>query len=122
MVSPRTFWLGLNATRQMVHTIERPPINRVENVGVRKRGWTRPNADGIAFHRAIDRVVRAVARIVVWVDADADVSTVMITSLSSGEPNTPWPRALSTSLELADRNLVPWYDAAAALTRTEIRG
>ncbi len=45
---------------------------------MKKRGWTRPNADGIAFHRAIDSVVRAVGRIVVWVDAEAEVRTVMI--------------------------------------------
>ena len=44
---------------------------------------------GIASHRAIDSVVRAVGRIVVWVDADADVSTVMISSLSSREPKHP---------------------------------
>ena len=46
------------------------------------RGWTRPNAWGIASQRAIDSVVRAVGRIVVWVDADAEVSTQMISSLS----------------------------------------
>ncbi len=57
----------------------------------------RPKADGIAFQLAIDRVVRAVGRIVVWVDAEAEVSTAMISSLSSGEPNTAFPSAFSTS-------------------------
>ena len=38
--------------------------------------------------RAIESVVRAVGRIVVCVDADADVSTAMISSLSHGEPKT----------------------------------
>ena len=72
----------------MVQTVDSAPIKSVENVGVRKRGWMRPNACGIASHFAIDRVVRAVGKIVVWVEADAEVSTVMISSLSSGEPNT----------------------------------
>ena len=46
----------------------------------------RPKAFGIDPKRAIDRVVRAVGRMVVWVDAEAEVSTAMIRSLSSGEP------------------------------------
>ncbi len=99
-MSPSTFWLGLNASRATVQTIDRPPISRVEKVGVRKRGWTRPKAAGIAFQRAIDRVVRAVGRIVVWVEAEAEVSTQMISSLSSPDPNTPLPSAFRTSLEL----------------------
>ena len=43
---------------------------------------------GIAPARAIDSVVRAVGRIVVCVEAAAEVSTAMIRILSSGEPNT----------------------------------
>ena len=35
--------------------------------------------------RAIDSVVRAVGRIVVCVEAEAEVSTAMISSLSSGD-------------------------------------
>ena len=65
--------------------------------GVRKRGWTLPRLSGIACARAIESVVRAVGRIVVWVEAAAEVSTAMIRSLSSGEPNTSVPRWLSTS-------------------------
>ena len=38
---------------------------------------------GIAFARAIDSDVRAVGRIVVWVEAAAEVSTAMITILST---------------------------------------
>ena len=85
---------------------------------MRKRGWTRPKAAGIAFHCAIDSVVRAVGRIVVCVEAEAEVSTQMISSLSSGEPNTPLPSAFRTSVELSDRNAVPWKACAAALTAT----
>jgi hypothetical protein len=57
-----------------------------------------PKALGIDPKRAIERVVRAVGRIVVWVDAEAEVSTVMIRSLSRGEPKTLPPRAPRTSL------------------------
>src|SRR5947209_6872101 len=107
MVSPSTSWLGLKASSAIVQTIDRPPISRVEKLGVRNRGWMRPNADGIAFHRAIDSVVRAVGRIVVCVEADAEVSTQRISSLSRPEPNTPLPSAFRTSLELLERNAVP---------------
>ena len=72
----------------------------VETLGVRYLGWMRPKTAGIAFQRAIESVVRAVGRIVVWVDADADVSTAMISSLSHGEPKTLVPSTLSTSFWL----------------------
>ena len=85
---------------------------------MKKRGCTRPNACGIASHFAIDSVVRAVGRIVVCVEAEADVSTQMISSLSSPEPSTPLPSAFSTSSELLARKLAPWYACAAALTAT----
>ena len=104
-MSPSTSWLGLNASSATVHTIERAPISSVENVGVKNRGWMLPNDFGIESHFAIESVVRAVGRIVVWVDADAEVSTVMISSLSSGEPNTWPPSALITSAELPARKL-----------------
>ena len=88
-MSPSTFWLGLNASSATVQTIDRAPISSVEKLGVRKRGWMRPNAAGSPPSVAIDSVVRAVGRIVVCVEAEAEVSTAMISSLSSGEPNTP---------------------------------
>ena len=65
--------------------------------GVRKRGWTARVSLGTAPARAIESEVRAVGRIVVCVEADAEVSTAMIRSLSSGEPKTSLPSALSTS-------------------------
>ena len=56
---------------------------------------------GIALARAIDSDVRAVGRIVVCVEAAAEVSTAMISSLSSGEPSTSLPSTLKTSSELS---------------------
>ena len=61
----------------------------------------RPSDSGIAPARAIDSDVRAVGRIVVCVDAAAEVSTAMISSLSSGEPRTAVPSALKMSSELS---------------------
>ena len=77
-----------------------------------------PNTFGIAPHRAIDSVVRAVGRIVVCVDADADVSTAMISSLSHGEPNTFVPSTLSTSFEFFSSVAVPANACAAVETTT----
>ena len=57
---------------------------------------------------AIESDVRAVGRIVVWVEAEADVSTAMMRSLSHGEPSTSHPSALNTSSELLLRNAAPW--------------
>ena len=64
-------------------------------------GGRRPSHAGIASARAIDSDVRAVGRIVVCVDAAAEVSTAMIRILSSGEPNTCLPSTLSTSSALS---------------------
>jgi hypothetical protein len=97
----------LKARSTVVQTIESAPIPRVDTDGVRNRGWIRPKTEGIAPQCAIDRVVLAVGRIVVCVDAAADVSTAMIRSLSQPEPNTRPPRTLSTSFELLARYPVP---------------
>jgi hypothetical protein len=66
-----------------------------------------PNALGSAPQRAIDRLVRAVGRIVVCVEAAAELSTAMISSLSSGEPKTWLPRTLSTSSALSTSSCSP---------------
>src|SRR5436309_15778720 len=97
MESQRTSCDGLNARSKTVHTIESPPIPSVDHDGVRNLGWMRPNTAGIAPQRAIDSVVRAVGRIVVCVEAAADVRTAMINSLSHGDPNTRPPSTFSTS-------------------------
>ncbi len=99
-------------------TIETTPIQIVDGPGVRKRGWIRPQYFGIAPCTAIERLVREVGRIVVCVDADAEVSTAMIRSLSQGEPRTSVPSALSTSSELSTRNWGPWNAWAAIETIT----
>src|SRR2546430_5201070 len=99
------FWLLLMMIS--VQTSEAAPIATVETLGVRWRGWILPNAFGMAFQWAIDRVVRAVGRIVVCVDAEAEVRTAMISSLSNGDGNTSPPSALRTSSELLTRNPVP---------------
>ena len=54
----------------------------------------------------------------VCVEADAEVSTAMISSLSQGEPKTSVPSALSTSSELSTRNWGPWNACAAIETIT----
>ncbi len=77
---------------------DRIPKPQVETVGVRKRWWTLPITDGIAPHFAIDSVVRAVGRIVVCVEAAAEVSTAMIRNLTPTDPRTPLPSACRTSL------------------------
>ncbi len=73
---------------------------------------------GIAPCAAIERLVREVGRIVVCVEADAEVSTAMISSLSQGEPRTSVPSALSTSSALSTRNCGPWKACAAIETIT----
>ena len=84
-------------------TIETAHIQIVETLGVRWRGWILANIFGSAPWLAIESVARVVGRIVVCVEADAEVSTAMISSLSHGEPSTSLPRAPSTSSELSFR-------------------
>ena len=54
-------------------TMEMPPMARVDVVGVRKRRWILAKEAGMALNTAIDSVVRAVGRIVVWVEAAAEL-------------------------------------------------
>jgi hypothetical protein len=60
-----------------------------------------PNRLGAAPLKAIDSEVWAVGRMVVWVDAAAEVSTAITSSLSSGEPSTAVPSKASTSSEFS---------------------
>jgi hypothetical protein len=99
------------------HSTDRAPIVIVAMSGVWKRGWIRPNTEGKAPWRAIEKLVRAVGRIVVCVEADAELSTAMISSLSSGEPSTACARPPpKTSLELADSASGPANACAAVVT------
>src|SRR5262245_3850586 len=114
--SPRTFWLSwLTAMYQMIDTT---PMTIVETVGVCHLGLTVPKVFGSAPQRAIDRLVRAVGRIVVCVEAAAELSTAMIRILSSGDPNTLLPRTLRTSSWLSIRSFSPPYACAANDTTT----
>src|ERR1700683_1106296 len=56
--------------------MEMPPMVRVDTVGVRYRRWILPKASGMALNTAMDSVVRAVGRMVVWVEAAAELSTI----------------------------------------------
>src|SRR6478672_6425689 len=86
--------------------IETTPIQIVESVGVRYFGWIRANRAGIALNAAIDRLVRAVGRIVVWVEAEAEVSTQIASRWTMIQPTAPppktwWPIAANTSSAFA---------------------
>src|ERR1700677_3974615 len=82
-------------TNQIVETA---PNTLVETSGGFCLGCTLPKTFGIPPQRAIESDVRAVGRIVVWVDADADVSTVMISSRLIGLGKTFGPRKAKMSL------------------------
>ena len=75
----------------------------VPQTGVWKRGLTLRRSSGMAPCDAIERVVLAPGRIVVSVDAVAEVSTTAMSSLSSVEPSTAEPSGLRMSPELLAR-------------------
>ena len=54
--------------------------------------WILANALGMALKTAIDSVVRAVGRIVVWVDAAAELSTMRRSSLVRKLPKPEVPK------------------------------
>ncbi len=64
------------------------PIAIVETCGVRYRGWTRPSGSGNAPWRAMDSDVRDAGRIVVCVEASADVTIASTTIQLSSVPST----------------------------------
>src|ERR1700761_1695642 len=85
--------------------IDTPPITSVDTVGVRCLGWIFSNDEGMALKWAIDSVVRAVGRMVVWVDAAAELNTMRIRRWVStlpmpDVPKTAPPRLDSTSFWL----------------------
>src|SRR6478609_5568168 len=108
--------------------IETTPIQMVESVGVRYFGWIRANRDGIALNAAIDRLVRAVGRMVVWVEAEAEVSTQMASRCTMIQPTAPppktsWPIAAKTSSALSTfpRPIPLSETPAKAMVATETR-
>src|SRR5215471_1530479 len=76
----------------MYKAIERAPITRVDTVGVRYLGWILANDSGSAPYAAIDSVVRAVGKIVVWVEAAAELSTIRIRSRDKTVPSHEVPK------------------------------
>ena len=103
-------------------------MTTVETVGVRCRPWMRANDFGMALYEAIDSVVRAVGRIVVWVEAAAELSTIRISRWESTLPNpevpkTEPPSTFSTSPTFAGfPSPMPWvptpaYDWTESTTR-----
>src|SRR5579875_2108393 len=98
------------------HTVEIAPNAMVETSGVLCFGCTLPKILGIPPQRAIESVVRAVGRIVVWVDADAEVNMVMISSRLIGLGKTFGPMKAKMSLALLPRALGPAYACDAVVT------
>src|ERR1700709_2632109 len=85
---------------------ETTPIQIVDSVGVRYFGWIFANRAGAALNTAIDRVVRAVGRMVVWVEAEAEVSTQIASRWTMIQPTAPppktsWPIAAKTPAALS---------------------
>src|SRR5580704_12505996 len=77
-----------NSTSARYQTIETAPITSVAKLGVRKRGCTVAKRFGSAPARAMEMAVRAAGRIVVWVQADAELSTARINSQPTTGPST----------------------------------
>ena len=64
----------------------------VDTVGVRNRRWILPKASGMALNTAMDSVVRAVGRMVVWVEAAAELSTIRRRRWERKLPNPDVPK------------------------------
>src|ERR1700692_1940288 len=112
--------LGLMMVSATYHTTAMAPKSRVENPGDRYLGWMSAKRLGSALCTAIDSDERAAGRMVVWVDAEAEVKPHMRSSFLQGEPKTAVPKALRTSfwLLLLDRKPAPWKAWAAMDTTT----
>src|SRR5581483_257764 len=116
IVSHRMFSPLSTRTRSTHHRIDAMPNHQVDQVGVRNLGWIFARALGSAPCAAIDRVVRAVGRIVVCVEAIAEVSTAIMRSLFQGAPTM----VVRTSSGLFARNLGPLYAVVAKATTTYV--
>src|SRR3954454_20612829 len=86
--------------------METRPMAIVETVGVRYLGWILANDVGMALYAAMDSEVRAVGRIVVCVEAEADVridadSRSRAIFPSPESPNRAGPMAANTSSALS---------------------
>src|SRR5215471_2360826 len=103
----------------------------VDTVGVRYRGCIFAKLEGIALYTAIDRVVRAVGRIVVWVEAAAEDSTMSSSRWVRNDPkaevpNTrlPWTDSTSPAFAMFPRPLplvlIPAKDCMEKMTRAYV--
>ena len=77
-------------------------MTTVDTDGVRNRRWIFEKVEGMALYTLMANVVRAVGRIVVWVEAAAELSTMSSsrwdrTLPNPDVPNTEWPRTDRTS-------------------------
>lgn len=68
-------------TSSRYHSTDTKPKTQVLNAGVRCLASTSASLSGTALWTPIDSIVRVAGRIVVWHEAEADVSTAMISSL-----------------------------------------
>src|ERR1019366_4225918 len=82
----------------MYKMIEMTPITMVDTVGVRYLGWILENDVGMAL---------AVGRIVVWVEAEAEVSTIKISSRDRKVPRQPPPKTAPPSTD-STSNWLAW--------------
>ena len=71
----------------------------VDTVGVRKRLWIRENARGTALYTPMASVVRAVGRMVVCVEAAAELSTISSSRWNRKLPNPDVPNTECPSAE-----------------------
>src|SRR4249919_1077119 len=101
----------------------------VDQVGVMNRALIRANCDGMARWAAIDRVVRAVGRIVVRVDAAAELSTISTSKWTAAVPTALLPKTAPASTEKTSSALsgllspmpddpIPAYAWVAVVTTT----
>src|ERR1700747_1199041 len=89
----------------MYSATEATPTTTVDTVGVRYRGLILANCGGSARWAAMDSVVRAAGKIVVWVDAAAELSTIKISSL---DKTVPSPEVPKIALPVADSTSNWW--------------
>ncbi len=84
------------------------PIQIVDWVGVRYCLWMRANRFGIALNAAMERVVRAVGRIVVCVEAAAEVSTMKMSRWYIVLPKNEFRRSTSRGCSACRRRCRGW--------------
>src|SRR5450759_1863673 len=90
-------------------TMEIPPITSVDTDGVRNFWFIFANGFGSAPYTLIDKLVRAVGRMVVWVEAAAELSTMRISRCERNVPSQDVPNTAVPSTEMTS---VTWLGLA----------